>query len=185
MYPIALDPRTDGVRLVRLTAADYAAASFLDGRVLTPEMPTAAVPWADVRAAAGRLPVRCHFIFHISHVGSTLLSRLVGQHPAFLSLREPAILRLLAETTGARPPECPWPRAEFGGPDPRLPGAWSRTFEPGQTAVIKATSYVAEMADDLMDRVPTARSVFMFVGPDFSCKALLGGAMSDIASERR
>jgi hypothetical protein len=188
LYPIALDPRTDGVRLVRLDAADYAAASFLDGRLLTPEMPSAAVPWCDVRSAAGTLPVRCHFIFHISHVGSTLLSRLVGQHPAFLSLREPAVLRLLAEaqlTLGR--PDCPWPPAEWEDRLRVCLAAWSRTFEPGQTAVVKATSYVAEMAADLMGRVPTARAVFMFVGPKVFLQALLGGAMSDVeaSAEKR
>src|SRR5438046_4135658 len=92
LYPIALDPRADAVRLVRLTAADYAAASFLDARMLPADAPHAWVPWAGVRRAAAGLAPRCHFIFHISHVGSTLLSRLLGQHPALFSLREPVIL---------------------------------------------------------------------------------------------
>jgi hypothetical protein len=164
LYPIALDPRTDGVRLVRLTEADYAAASFLDGRLLTPATPTAAGPWADVRAAAAGLPARCHFIFHVSHVGSTLLSRLVGQHPSLFSLREPAVLRTLAEahrTLGR--PECPWPRDEFEDRLGVMLGLWSRTFAPGRTAVIKATSFVSEMAGELMARVETAGAVFMFV----------------------
>jgi hypothetical protein len=183
LYPIALEPSADTVRFVRLTAADYAAASFLDNRLMTPGQPTAAVPWAEVRAAAGQVPVRCHFIFHISHVGSTLLSRLVGNHPAFFSIREPAILRLLASvhrTLGR--PECPWPREEFEERLRAFLAIWSRTFEPGQTAVVKATSFVSEMAEDLMARMPAARSVFMFVAPEVFLQALLGGAMSDIES---
>ena len=114
LYPIAVEPRADAVQFVRLTAADYAAASFLDGRMLAPGTPTAAVPWAEVRPAAATLSVRCHFIFHVSHVGSTLLSRLVGQHPALFSLREPAVLRFLADTHRTLDrPDCPWPRTEF------------------------------------------------------------------------
>jgi hypothetical protein len=181
LYPIALDPGPDAVRLIRLSAAEYASASFLDSRLMTPNMLTAPVPWADVRAAADRLPVRCHFIFHISHVGSTLLSRLVGHHPALFSLREPAVLRFLADaylTLGQ--PGRQWDRAELEDRLHCCLALWSRTFEPGQTAVIKATSFVGEMADRLMTLAPAARSIFMFVTPDVFLKALLGGAMSDI-----
>jgi hypothetical protein len=183
LYPIALDPKKDMIALIRLTEPEYAAASFLDGRLLTPATPTAPVPWADVRAAAAGLPLRCHFIFHISHVGSTLMSRLVGQHPALFSLREPAVLRLVADAHRTlATPECPWSREEF---DERLGGflaLWSRTFCPNQTAVIKATSFVSEMAADLLARAPSARAVAMTVRPDVFLKALLGGAMSDVSS---
>src|SRR5262245_55619754 len=92
-----MDSRSDTVELVRLTKAAYAAASFLDSRLLTHGVPSGWGPWPELRDAAGGLCERCHFIFHISHVGSTLLSRLLGQHPALFSLREPAILRNLAD----------------------------------------------------------------------------------------
>jgi hypothetical protein len=184
LYPIATEPRADAVQLVRMAPADYAAASFLDARLLAPSVRSAWMPWADVRQAAAGLPARCHFIFHISHVGSTLLSRLLGFHPALFSLREPAILRTLADAhLTLDQPECPWGRAEY---DERLAvylGLWSRTFEPGQTALIKATSFVGEMAEHLMERVAGARSIFMFVPPPTFLKALLGGAMSDITGQ--
>jgi hypothetical protein len=188
LFPIAIDPGADGVRLIRLTADDYKSASFLDNRLLTHDTPTAPASWTDVRAAAERLPLKCHFIFHISHVGSTLVSRLVGEHAALLSLREPAILRFLADAHfKIDEPESPWNRAEF---EDRLRchlALWSRTFERDETAVIKATSFVSEMAAHLLDRVSTARAVFMFVTPEIFLQALLGGAMSDIATsaERR
>jgi hypothetical protein len=188
LYPIAVDPCTDTVRLIRLTAADYAAASFLDGRLLTPGTSTAPAPWPEVRTAAADLPVRCHFLFHISHVGSTLLSRLVGQHPALFSLREPAILRSLADAQSTLgQPDCPWDREEFTDRLRTSLALWSRTFEPGQTAVVKATSFVNEIATDLMALAPAARSIFMFVTPEVFLKALLGGAMSDIeaSAEKR
>src|SRR5205085_12615477 len=77
-------------------------------------------------------------------------------------------------------PGCPWSQAEF---EERLGvclALWSRTFTPEQTAVIKATSFVCEMAEYLMERVTTSRAIFMFVAPAIFLKALLGGAMSDI-----
>jgi hypothetical protein len=183
LYPLGLDLGTDAVTLVRMTAADYAAASFLDARMLPPGHQFARMPWKDVREAAAGLTARCHFIFHISHVGSTLVSRLLGQHPAFFSLREPAILRQLADVfPNLGEPNFPWSRPEFETRLGLFLAIWSRTFDRTQTAVIKATSFVSEMAEHLMDRVATARSIFMFVAPPIFLSALLGGAMSDIKS---
>jgi len=181
LYPIAMDTRADAVRLIRLTKANYDAASFLDARLLTPDVPSGWGPWTELRDAAAGLPERCHFIFHISHCGSTLLSRLLGQHPALFSLREPAILRDLADVflTLDRPNGI-WDRAEFGVRSGVYLRLWSRTFEPGQIAVIKATSFVSEMAESLMARTADSRAIFMFVRPLTFLRALLDGAMSDI-----
>jgi hypothetical protein len=188
LYPLALDPRADAVKLVRLTATDYAAASFLDARMLPPGAASAWAPWAAVRHAAAGLPERCHFIFHISHVGSTLLSRLLGQHPALFGLREPAVLRTLADAHLAlEGPAGPWGRAEFGERLGVFLALWSRTFEGGQTAVVKATSFVCEMAEHLLERVADSRTIFMYVPPETFLPALLGGAISDVtgAAEKR
>src|SRR5262245_23446235 len=93
----------------RTTRSEYESASFLDTRMSGPRPFDARVPWTDVDRAAAGLPERCHFLFHISHVGSTLLSRLVGHHPKLFSLREPAILRTLADAHLAlEHPQCPW-----------------------------------------------------------------------------
>jgi hypothetical protein len=181
LYPIALDSRADAVQLINLSAAEYAAASFLDSRLLTAGTKTGWAKWAEFREAAAGLPERCHFIFHISHVGSTLLSRLVGQHPKLFSLREPAILRFLAEVQLVLgEPNCPWTGEEFAERLGVYLRVWSRTFEPQQTAVIKATSFVCELAERLLARQPDARAILMFVSPVVFLQALLGGAMSDM-----
>jgi len=181
LYPIALDSRADAVQIVNLSATDYAAASFLDNRLLTANTKTGWAKWPEFRAAAEGLPEQCHYIFHISHVGSTLLSRLVGQHAALFSLREPAILRFLAEaelTLGEA--NCPWSREEFADRSSVYLRVWSRTFEPQQTSVIKATSFVCELAEQLLGRQRAAQAVAMYVSPLVFLQALLGGAMSDI-----
>jgi len=181
LYPIAVALNVDAVQFIRLDEAAYATASFLDSRLLLPGVKSAIISWPDVREAAASLGARCQFIFHISHVGSTLLSRLLGQHPCIFSVREPAILRhstgVYAKLGG---PACPWTRAEF---DERLRtflALWSRTFQPRQVAVIKATSYVSEIAEYLLELAPEARAVLMFVSPTIFLKTLLGGAMGDI-----
>ncbi len=182
----------DAVEFIQLSPGDYAAASFLDKRLLRPGIQAGWRSWVTVRQAAKELPARCHYIFHISHVGSTLLARLLGENPALFSLREPAILRKLAEShlvldQPAGRGGSLWKGSDF---DARLGiylGLWSRTWSPGQTSVIKATSFVCEMASLLMGQTPGARAILMFIPPRPFLRTMLGGAYSDItvAAEKR
>jgi hypothetical protein len=93
LFPYVLDLPADGVLFTRLRKTDFETASFLDARLITPA--SRMLPWPEVSAAidSARLAERCGFIFHIGHVGSALLSRLIGSHAAVFSLREPMILR--------------------------------------------------------------------------------------------
>lgn len=182
LFPFAIDVRADMVLFVRMTEADYAAASFLDMRMLGSRAAGEWKSWPQVRDAAAGFAPRCHFIFHISHVGSTLLSRLLGLLPACLSLREPAILRKLGEIyPGLGGATSPWRRDDFDERARTFLALWSRTFRPGQTAVIKATSVVSEMAERLVEQVADSRAVLMHVGARTFLRTLLGGAMSDIS----
>jgi hypothetical protein len=181
LCPIAIDPQTEAVQFVSMTSTDYSSASFHDSRMLTPNVVSEWRPWSEVRKAAEGLPVRCHFIFHISHVGSTLLSRLLGQHSGLFSLREPAILRGLADRFAALDQSMDSrSRAELDNRLTVFLALWSRTFEREQTSLIKATSFVGEMSELLLQRVPDSRSILMFVSPRTFLQALLDGAMSDI-----
>jgi len=171
LFPHALDPRNDSVSFVRLSREDYAAASFLDDRILTPQMPRRTLPWVQIAGAvdAANLKERCGFIFHIGHVGSTLLSRLLGRQAAIFALREPAILRTLAETRDA---------PQF---DARLSVClrlWSRTFEPGQLALVKATSFVSEIAPDLLARAWAPKAIAMTAAPETWLATILGAENS-------
>lgn len=169
LFPLNQHPTGNLVQFVRLTEPEYAAASFLDGRILGNEMQQAVVPWTELEHAAIGLPMRCNFIFHISHVGSTLLSRLLGSHNECFSIREPGILRLLGQ--GA-----------FSDRLDTFLALWSRTFHPQQTAMIKATSFVSEIASTLLAAVPNSRALLMYVPLETFLPALLDGAMSDITS---
>jgi hypothetical protein len=113
LFPYVLDLPADGVLFTRLRKTDFETASFLDARLITPQTASRMLPWPEVSAAidAARLAERCGFIFHIGHVGSTLLSRLIGSHAAVFSLREPEILRTLAQLDGAVAPS--WRNGDF------------------------------------------------------------------------
>jgi hypothetical protein len=180
-YPLATDRGADAVQFAQLTEREYEAASFLDGRFVRPEAAKKLLRWNDVRAAVDGMPERCHFIFHISHCGSTLLARLLGCHKQLFSLREPAILRNLAEAfLFLGEPNSDWGDEKF---EDRLSGflkLWSRTFRPEQTSVVKATSFVSDMARHLLERRPAARAILMYIRPERFLKAMLHGLMEEV-----
>src|SRR5580700_6897749 len=97
LYPLAYDEGQDAVGFVRLSRARYEAASLLDQRIAAPGDEGGWAPFGVVRAAAGPLVGESDFIFHIGHVGSTLLARLLGLSPRIFSLREPGALRTFAQ----------------------------------------------------------------------------------------
>jgi len=171
LLPYMLDVPRDSLLFLRLTRADYERASFLDARLLKPQTSSHALPWLRVAAAidAARLTERCGFIFHIGHVGSTLLSRLIGAHPAAFSLREPLVLRTFAQLSAQ------------GQSDARLTGCLkllSRTFETRQLAVVKATSFVSELAGTLLSRASAPKALMMYVSPESYIATILGGPIS-------
>lgn len=181
LFPQALDPRTGAVTLVRLDRSAFDRASFLDERVIAPGAASRSVPWARIAAATEGLPERCNFIFHIGHVGSTLLSRLLGAHAGVFSMREPAILRTLAqleaepEAAGARP----------GDLEARLPPIvklLSRTFAPDEIPLVKATSFVSELASPLLARPYGPRAILMAVRPQRFLATILGAENSPAES---
>jgi hypothetical protein len=179
LFPHAYDIRNDTVTFVRLTRADYERASFLDGRILGPQTLARTLPWAQLAAATGKLNERCHFIFHIGHVGSTLLSRLLGAHESLFCLREPAILRMLAQMR-SEPESQPgvWSAAEFENRQAVFLKLWSRTFVPAQTSVIKTTSFASELAAELLARLAAPKAILLFAAPETYLATILGGANS-------
>jgi hypothetical protein len=163
----ALDPATGVARMIAMDRDSYRSASFLDDRMLQQPVDAQLLPWPKVEAAmAGGLRCDARWIFHIGHVGSTLVSRLLGELPNVLAIREPRLLRDLALS----PPEI---RGGYVEPVPKL---MSRTFAPGEVALVKATSFASEIVADL---VPSgARALFMFASPRNYVASILAGENS-------
>ena len=181
LFPHAWNPATETVSLIRLSEADYARASFLDARILTRQTIGRTVPWPQLQTAvaAAPLPEDCTYIFHIGHVGSTLVSRLLGAHRQVLALREPAILRTFAQIRFE--PEGQPRQWTAEGVEERL-GAflklWSRAFRPDQRASIKATSFVSELAAEILARPSAPCAILMFVPAETYLATILGGPNS-------
>ena len=129
-----LDPATDRVALLRMTEEAYREASFLDQRILGPASEIQRTDWSALAAAVPEDARRdVQYIFHIGNVGSTLVSRLLGELDEVQALREPLLLRSFADRLGPVAPS-PWPEAEAGARLDTLTAWLSRTFRPGQRA---------------------------------------------------
>lgn len=166
--PLATAP-AQTVRLIRLTEADYRAASFLDARILQRSPPEAVCPLTTLTAAAALLAPNAQFIFHIGHVGSTLLSRLAGEHPNLFSLREPTLLREVAQAAD---------EAGSGLTLSQRLRLLSRTWRPEQRALIKATSFVSEIAANLLACTADSRAILLYASPLIYLRTILAGPNS-------
>jgi hypothetical protein len=163
----ALDPSAGVVRMIAMDRDSYRAASFLDDRLLQAPVDAQLISWTLIEEAVTD-DLRCdaRWIFHIGHVGSTLVSRLLGELDNVLAIREPRLLRDLALT----PSEI---RHRYVVPVPKL---MSRTFGDMEIACVKATSFASEIAAEL---VPAGeRALFMFASPRNYVATILAGENS-------
>ena len=177
-FPHAIDLVRDKLLLVELTESELMDASFLDQRIMTPATKGT---WWPVQEVISRIDRGArddaHYIFHIGHVGSTLISRLLGRHPAALALREPILLRSMNEIIAKRGAvDAPWePKIQLDRID-ALRRLLARTFRPDQRAIIKATSFTSECAPALI--APDARALFLFVSLESYMRTILAGENS-------
>jgi hypothetical protein len=175
-FPLRLSAN-DAVTLVWLDEPAYAAASFLDERILEHRPKQATCPLETVRTAAAALKPPCLYVFHTGHVGSTLISRLIGAHAGFFSVREPKLMRAFVDD--------PTQSAPAGAPafPLRLDAVlalFSRTFRPEQRAVLKATSIVNEIAESILGCAERPSAIFMFASPLNYLRGILAGPNSRI-----
>lgn len=167
------DAAGDRALLIRLAADLLRKASFLDDRILGAGVEGGWASFAQVERAASRAPAaNAHFIFHVGHCGSTLISRLIEAASGVRSLREPAALRTLASVQADIPDGLAlWNDAEF---EKRL-RIYLNVASGGAPTVIKATSWCG----DLVLRTP-GPAVFCLAKPQAYIAAMLGGANNPI-----
>lgn len=173
-YPHSWDTTADAVFFMLMDEADYARASFLDQRILTPQTPGEWMAWGRLESLVADLPERLGFILHIGHVGSTLVSRLLGADPRLLSLREPLPLRQLAQIKAEA-------RGTPEGFAYRLSSwlkLWSRPFREGQLPVVKATSFASECAGDILGRPSAPSALMLYAKPEAYIAGILAGPNS-------
>lgn len=181
IYPQKIDLVLGSVLLVRFDEAAYRAASFLDDRILRPDLQGAWLPMAQVEAAAQRVANArsLHFIFHTGHVGSTLLSRLLDETVEVLSLREPLPLRTLADAHDVLGrPESLLGEPQFAQVLGMFTHLWRRGYGATRSVVVKATSSAGRMAGALLAQGGESRAVYMNLRAEPYLATLLAGQNS-------
>lgn len=152
--------------VVRVDEPAYRRAPFLDERLFTAHTQGVWFPLETLLASAGGLPPQRppHYIFHVGHCGSTLISRLLGELPHMFSLREPLTLLALAMA-----------QRELGAPGaPFDADTWqrllhmslqllSRTYRRDDRAVIKLTSAAANLAGMLLQHHSQSRALLLYL----------------------
>ncbi len=173
-YPLRFT-NSGEMTMLHLDEAAYRSASFLDQRLLALGRPQTICPLNVLEAAAAALPRPPHFLFHIGHVGSTLISRLIGAHPGFFSLREPELLRSLANEELRRPGVLP---AHGELTLDLVLALLARTWRPGERAVVKATSIANELAGLVLGGNDRPSAIFVYADPLAYLRGILGGPNS-------
>jgi len=155
-YPLfAFDPAQNRAWVLHFEADDYRRASFLDQRALgRRDVSGWTVDRAELDAAlAPSAPLRdVHWLFHIGHCGSSLVSRLLDLIPGVLGLREPLPLLTLAH--GREDPAA----ASWEAPVLAL---LARGFVDSRAVIVKPTSVVTTIADRLLPT--TGRACLLWV----------------------
>lgn len=185
VYQVDINGRAE---IVPMTLETYRETSFLDYRI---KRPTPSQIYTADFAQLGKLfgdPAvhDTRYIFHISHVGSTLLSRVVGTLPNVLSLREPILLRWLSDIRrDLRLPESRFTSAGYEARLRTVLGLLARPIDEVGKVVVKATSFASNLAVDILTLQPLARATAIYCRFDsFAATVLRGqGGWSDMLSQ--
>lgn len=100
------------------------------------------------------------FIFHHAFVCSTLLARCLNQIDAFFSLKEPWVLRRLADlkrATGQRVPDSQW-RETFTCYLSLL----AKNYRTGRTPVVKVTNVANNLITDVLKYLPGQKILYLY-----------------------
>jgi hypothetical protein len=161
VHPQRIDLLRDALLMVRVDALTLEQASFLDDRIVNRDTAAGWFTWSQVaqRVVAGATATPAHYVFHVGHCGSTLVSRLIGEL-GIAQLREPLPLRTLAEVqAGLDAAESRWSRATFAVRLSLIAALFDRGDGP---RVVKATSFCNDLAPALLATNSTRRATIVY-----------------------
>ena len=167
---------------VRMAPGDYRAASFLDGRSFNNQTVGGWIQFQQIHETIlqGNAPsTPLHFIFHMGHTGSTLISRLLDDTGVVQSLREPLVLRDLATMHDRRgDSDYLYSPQQIDAWSEIMLRLWSRCHADRQCAIVKATSSTARSAEKLMTARPGSRAIYLSMALEPYLAVILGGQAS-------
>jgi hypothetical protein len=162
-----LAPLEDSAVLSPMSEASYRASSFLDNRLVRAGDRDFGMPipvLGRLLDAQGARPRPVHWLFHVGHCGSTLVSRLLGELDGPFVLREPAVVMGLTRS-GRRleEPDFPITRERWDMLKDLALAMLGRTWRETDTALIKATSDAVNLAPVLLGAHPRSRALLLYV----------------------
>ncbi|MCF8878386.1 hypothetical protein L5876_00980 [Hyphobacterium sp. SN044] len=177
LYLYRIEPIQATASVMVMDEAAYNAARFMNKDIVTLDTLGANIPlfrvteYAQARTAPAK-PV--HFILHLSHTGSTLISRLLDATGTTLGVREPWPLITLAELqddVGQK--HSVISDSDYAVLRDSLVTVWSRVFRPETTGVVKATSHAGRAVPDILRTHATSRAISLTMQPEAFITALL------------
>jgi hypothetical protein len=149
--------------VVRVSETLYREASFLDDRIFTPQTEGFWLPLESVfQETSHQPPGRPHYIFHVGHCGSTLISRLLAELPGCLPLREPMTLLTLAVARRELDRASSWvTSAQWDQLLQTAIGSLARTYRTTDTSMIKATSNAGNLLDAISNTLDGSSRILM------------------------
>ena len=159
--PLRLDPVERRVLFVRIDQEARQQAAFLDDRILAGNAQGAWLALDALPRPPATMPP-LHFIFHIGHCGSTLLSRLLQGWPRVQSLREPLPLRTLAEAQQTLSHHSAgFSSTQWQGVLHAMLALWARPLPGIDATTLKATSSCNGLIEPILATLPASRAILL------------------------
>jgi hypothetical protein len=167
MFLRDLDPLRGIATFTPMSEESYRNSAFLDNRIQRAGERDIAIDLDDLLDLVQARPHRrrpIHYVFHIGHCGSTLLSRILGDRDCFLALREPPLLMGLSRSMRALGrPGFPISRERWESLLSLSLWMLSKTWRPEQTVLVKPTSQAGGLIPVLMDYTGLEKAVLLYV----------------------
>ena len=192
LYPKLVD-HLDYVDFVSMSPETYRESPFLNHRIIVSDDFWARIPldvltellkkksFSEIADGSTASHECTRFIFHIGHVGSTLITKVLGSFDHVLALQEPLLLLWLTSY-----------KVNLGKPESRISHdqymdrlriaitLLSKKFEETDDVVIKATSFTSVIADDILDQTEESKAIFVYTALEPYMATLLKGEGGDV-----
>lgn len=127
------------------------------------------------------------FLFHTGHVGSTLISKLIGTDVGILSLREPLPLRFLTEaSSNLLQPNSEITKGEYEKLFAIVLKLMARPYKNRKRVFVKCSSGVTEISQKLISE-PNTKSLFIYDDLDNFIANMFSpqGGLQDLAARKK
>jgi len=177
MFLRDVDPLRGTAVFTPMSEESYRASSFLDNRIVRAGERDVMADLDDLVDLASSLSLErrvIHYLFHVGHCGSTLLSRVLGERPCYLALREPPLLMGLSRSVRSLGrPGFPIPPERWESLRDLSLLTLGKTWRADQTALVKPTSQAGNLIPILMRHTDRERAVMLYTDLEAYLAAML------------